>query len=471
MLTILDGSAQGSRYCDGISRRGFLKIGTLGMGGLALPDLLRAEAASQIDSKRNSHKAIIMILLTGGPPHQDMYDLKPEAPSEFRGEFQPISTSLPGFQICELLPRMAKMMDKLVVIRSLADCYDQHNMNQVLTGWESHPIQGDSPRIPGHPQGGWPTYSSAISKIQGAVNPAVPAGVNLMPNGAADILRATPGDTGYLSMAHSAFAPNEGAKADFVLDGISLERLHHRKALLSSFDRFRRSADASGQMEGMDAFSRQAFGVLTSSKLAEALDLEKEDPRVKARYGIPNGPPQRGGAAHFSQLHMARRLVQEGARCVTATPSRFPLGRMAQGDYNWDWHKDNFGEARVALPMLDQAVTALIEDLEVHDMLDDVTVCVWGEFGRTPRINQDGGRDHWPAAAAALLAGGGLRTGQVIGATSPLAEYPVERPVRIQEVLATLYHNVGIDVRRTTLTDLSGRPHYLVESDPIPELI
>ena len=156
---------------------------------------------------------------------------------------------------------------------------------------------------------------------------------------------------------------------------------------------------------------------------------------------------------------------------MTATPSRFPLGRMAQGDYNWDWHKDNFGEARVALPMLDQAVTALIEDLEVHDMLDDVTVCVWGEFGRTPRINQDGGRDHWPAAAAALLAGGGLRTGQVIGATSPLAEYPVERPVRIEEVLATLYHNVGIDVRRTTLTDLSGRPHYLVESDPIPELI
>ena len=247
-----------------------------------------------------------------------------------------------------------------------------------------------------------------------------------------------------------------------LLDGISLERLQDRKALLGSFDRFRRDVDSSGAMEGMDAFTEQAFGVLTSSRLADAFDLSKEDPKTVERYGkgteklTADGPWKR-----LDQFLMARRLIEAGARCVTLGFSR------------WDWHSGNFKRAREDFPLLDQGVSALMQDLVDRGMDKDVTVVVWGEFGRTPKINPQGGRDHWPKVSCALVGGGGMNNGQVIGATTRDGGEASERPVEFQEVFSTLYHNLGIDARRTTIDDLTGRPRYLIENQfaPLPELV
>jgi hypothetical protein len=440
------------------------------MGGIALPQLLAAEART---GKPNPHKAIIMVLLPGGPPHLDMYDLKPDAPVEIRGEFKPISTSVPGIDVCELMPRMAAAMHKLVFVRSLVGGRNDHNLHQCLTGWESHPQQGDSQIIAGFPAGGWPSIGAAMSKIQGPVNRALPPFLSLAPEQAESTTRASLGQSGYLGLAHSGFQPYRLNPGDMVLKDMGLDRLGDRKALLASLDRFRSEADTRGFMDGMDTFTQQAFGVLTSSKLVEALDFRREDPEVIQRYGIPDEPvPVHGGPKLLEGFLIARRLVQAGARCVTLALSQWPLERESRGGFNWDFHNGNFKKCRANLPMLDHGVTALVEDLERHAMLDDVSIVAWGEFGRTPRINNnEGGRDHWPQVNSCLLAGGGMRTGQVIGSTSRLGEEAKDRPVHYREVFATLYHNVGIDAGNTTLVDLSGRPQYLVDNrEPIAEL-
>jgi hypothetical protein len=254
---------------------------------------------------------------------------------------------------------------------------------------------------------------------------------------------------------------------DMLLQGITLDRLRDRRALLAGFDRFRRETDSSGSMSGLDAFSQQAFGILTSSKLAEALDLEREDRAVRERYGSGSREPAGYGDAGpiMNEYFLtARRLVEAGVRCVTVAYGR------------WDWHGQPYGttfdNARHHLPILDQGLSALLEDLQHRGLDRDVSVIVWGEFGRTPRINPKGGRDHWPAVSCALLAGGGMRTGQVIGSTNRLGEFAQDRPVRFGEVFSTLYGNLGIDVNRVTLRDLSGRPQFLVDrAPPIRELI
>jgi hypothetical protein len=446
MLTIL-GQPQRHPFCDGVRRRDFLKIGGLAMGGLALPDLLRAEAAAGI---RNSHKAVIMIFLPGGPPHQDFLDLKPDAPAEVRGDLSPIKTNVSGIEICELLPRLAGMMDKLVVIRSMVGATGDHYAFQCMTG-RTHRQQ---------PAGGWPSMGSVLSKLKGCADPAVPAFVGLAPK-MGHMPWADPGQPGFLGIAHAPFKPSGDGKGDMVLDGISLDRLRDRRALLTAFDRFRRDADSTGTMQGMDVFNQQALGVLTSSKLADALDLSKEDPKVVERYGRGDAKNRDdGGPKLMSHFLMARRLVEAGARCVTCAFSR------------WDWHGQNFQAARQDMPLLDQGVSALVEDLHQRGLDRDVSVVVWGEFGRTPKINKDAGRDHWPQVSCAMLAGGGMRTGQVIGATNRLAEYAVQRPVTFGEVFATLYHNLGIDPNTTTIRDLTGRPQYLVDHvQPMRELV
>jgi uncharacterized protein (DUF1501 family) len=245
------------------------------------------------------------------------------------------------------------------------------------------------------------------------------------------------------------------------LSGLSLDRLGDRRRLLSSFDQFRRVADASGHVDALDGYSQQAFNVLTSSKLVEALDLSREDPKIVERYG--DGKPYKyqfdGSPTVNEQLLIARRLVEAGVRCVTLTYGR------------WDSHGRNFKLVRDHGSKLDQCLSALIEDLDQRGMLEDTTVIAWGEFGRTPRVNRQGGRDHWPQVSCALLAGGGMRTGQVIGSTNRLGEHAQERPVHVQEVLATLYHNLGVDPASTTLVDPSGRPQYLVTRAPIREVI
>lgn len=444
MLTIYGNS---SRFCDGISRRNFLRIGALGMGGLALPQILQAESLSGI---RRSHKAIIMIYLPGGPPHQDTFDLKLGAPSEIRGEFKPIRTNVPGIQICEHLPRMAAMMDKLAVIRSMADARDDHTDFMCLTGRTKS----------NQPPGGWPSFGAVISKVLGPTDSAVPPFIGLEPRMQHKPYNAaTPG---FLGVGHQSFRPQGDGKNDMVLNGVTLDRLADRRALLEGFDRFRRDVDGSGLMEGLDAFNQQAFGVLTSSKLVEALDIQREDKRVLERYG-KGDPKTHGDAAPMlmEQFVMARRLVEAGARAVT----------VAFGF--WDYHSNNHKLCKEDLPLLDQGVTALVEDLHQRGLDKDVSVIVWGEFGRTPTINKDGGRDHWPKASCALLACGGMKTGQVIGATDRLGGEPNERPVLFGEVFATLYHNLGIDVNRVTINDLAGRPQYLVDGgcQPMKELV
>lgn len=446
MLTIYDGRK--SRFCDGISRRNFLKIGALGLGGLTLPQLLEAETQSGIG---RSHKAVIMIFLPGGPSHQDMFDLKMDAPSEIRGEFKPISTSVPGIQICEHLPLIARAMDRLTVIRSMVGCDGDHDAFQCLTGRS----------IRNQPPGGWPALGAVVSKLQGPVNRAIPPFVGLSPK-MGEMRWARSGDPGFLGLQHAPFKPNGAGKGDLVLNGVTLDRLSDRRALLESFDGFRRDVDASGMMEGLDSFNEQAFGMLTSSQLLEALDIEKENPKVRARYG--KGDPKNrddGGPKLMEHFLIARRLVEAGSRCVTLAFSR------------WDHHGDNFGALRQDLPLLDQGVSALIEDIHERGLEKDVSVVVWGEFGRTPIINKDGGRDHWPRVSCALLAGGGMKTGQVIGATDRLGGEASERPVHFGEVFATLYHNLGIDASKVTVRDLSGRPQYLVDGgyQPIRELI
>ncbi len=444
MLTI---PGQSKRFCDGFSRRNFLRIGALGMGGLALPQLLQAEAASGL---RSGHKAVIMIYLPGGPPHQDTFDLKMDAPAEIRGEFKPIPTSVPGFQVCEHLPLLAKCADQYALIRSLSDAVDDHSDFMCQTGRRKNQ----------QPPGGWPSFGACVSRVLGAADPSVPAFVGLEPRMQHRPYNAA--TAGYAGVAHDAFRPAADAKSDMVLNGITTDRLADRRSLLTAFDKFRRDVDASGLMSGLDGFNEQAFGMLTSSRLLEALSVEKESAALRERYG-KGDIKVHGDAAPMmnEQFLVARRLVEAGARFVT----------VAYGF--WDYHGNNFVNARNDLPMLDQGVSALLEDLKQRGLDKDVSVLMWSEFGRSPTINKDAGRDHWPRANCALLAGGGMKVGQVIGATDRLGGEPSERPVQYGEVFATLYQNLGIDVNKVTIPDLTGRPQYLVPDgcQPMKELV
>ncbi|MBI1375105.1 MAG: DUF1501 domain-containing protein [Phycisphaera sp.] len=451
MLTILGKSGR-DRFCDGMSRRSFIRIGALGMGGIALPQLLSAEAAAGVNSDGRSHKATIMIFLPGGPPHQDMWDIKTDAPSEIRGEFDAIRTNVKGIEIGDQFPLMAKMADKFVFVRSIVGADGSHDAFQCITGRS----RGQQPA------GGWPCFGAMVSKLQGPLNPAIPPALGLSPR-CGHVEWGDNGGGGFLGPGCTPFAPEgENLKQDLVLNGASLDRLNDRKRLLNAFDNFRRETDATGAMEGMDTFQRQAFGMLTSAKLADALDLSKEPEAIRKRYGTGSMNMQADGAwKRLDQFLLARRLVEAGARCVTLAFSR------------WDWHGNNFGRGREDMPMLDQGVSALVQDLHDRGLDRDVSVVVWGEFGRTPKINNNAGRDHWPQVSCAVLAGGGMQTGQVVGSTNRLGEYAQDRPVHFQDVFATLYHNMGIDPHRTYVKDLHGRPTHLIDPDraPIAEIL
>lgn len=437
MLTLLGARDSKKPQCDGFSRRDFLRIGGLGLGGLTLPQLLKAESG-----QTESHKAVIMIFMTGGPPHQDMYDLKMQAPVNMRGEFQPIATRVPGIQICEHLPRIAASMEKYAVIRSMVGCEGGHSQFQCTTGYGPTGLLGRNQ----------PSLGSVVSKLQGPVNASIPPTTNLWYKWE----EANPGP-GVLGASYAPFEPKGNDRANMRLNGVTLDRLSDRRSLLSAFDAVRRDTDA--QAQGMDAFQQQALGILTSSRLVDALDLSKEDPRIVQRYGMGNDALRLPSVPQ--NFLLARRLVEAGARIVMLNHT------------TWDWHERNFTNARTAFPVFDQAITALVDDLHQRGLADDVTVLAWGEFGRTPTINNNAGRDHWPRVSCAILAGGGMRTGQMIGSTDRLGGEARERPVTFQEVFATLYNNLGLDLNTATFNDLNGRPRYLVEAgvQPLRELI
>jgi hypothetical protein len=416
------------RFCDGISRRNFLQIGAF--GGLSLAGMLRSRALFAQSGTPSSNKSAIMIYLPGGPSHMDMYDLKPDAPTEFRGEFKPIDTNVEGVRICEHFPLQARMWDKLAVVRSLVSV-DEHSDSLVMTGYSEN-----KNRTEHHP-----SFGSVMSKLR-AGNNDIPPFVSLR--------GMSPGtEPGFLGIAHRPFSSQgPGLQNLRLANGVDTERVDDRKALLSSFDNIRRDLDASGTLSGNDAFLTRAFDMVASGAVRKALDLTKEEPRSRDRYkGV-------------EQFLTARRLIEAGVGCVT----------LAIG--SWDTHEGNFKTLKKQLPEVDRGVANLIQDLHDRGMDKDVVTVMWGEFGRTPKINMNnGGRDHWSPAMSALVAGGGLKMGQAIGATSARGEYPKDRRYTVPNVLAALYHAIGIDPSQT-FANGSGRPMYILDDrEMVSELV
>ncbi len=415
MLTLL-----GPRhtYCDGVNRRSFLKIGGLAMGGLSLPQLLKAEEQR---GSSGSHKSVIMVYLSGGLAHQDTFDLKPDAPAEVRGEFKPIASRIPGVNVCELLPMMASSMDKIAVVRSIVGMRDEHSSWQNLTGF----TQSQSEREQR------PHFGSVVSRVKGSVNPVVPPFIDLFPTMQHKPYNAA--SAGYLGSAYRA-AKVSGEDLNLLKQTtVTTDRFDDRKGLLREFDRLRKLAD-SAEVETMDGAYRRAFEVLSSTKVAQALDVEREDPRLRDRYGLGSSKHLGDGAPMWNdQLLAARRLVEAGARVVT----------VAYGF--WDTHGANFRHLREHLPLFDRGISALVEDIYARGLQDDVSVVVWGEFGRTPKINKDAGRDHWAPVNSAIFSGGGMKVGQVIGSTDRLGAYAASSPIHYHDVLATVYNRLGID--------------------------
>jgi hypothetical protein len=446
-----------------LSRRQLLCAGAIG-GGLTLARLLQAEQAAGLGSSR---KAVINIHLDGGPPQMDMIDLKPQAPSEIRGEFSPIATKIPGVQICELLPKLAAAADKLVFIRSLVGASNLHDAFQCQSGFDAKNLAS---------VGGRPVMGCIVGKLQATPTDVAPPFVDLMQGRPLVRNSARPG---FLGPTYGPFRPDISRLFERQLEPamvgelarqgenhrvalslsqeLSLGRLQDRTTLRKGLDRMRGQVDRSGSMDALDSFTRQAVGILTSGRFADAMDLSREDPRVVDRYTMGasnNSPPSTTSDRPNATLKLllARRLVEAGVRCVSISLSDF------------DTHSNNFQRLRGLLPILDHGLATLLADLEERGLQDDVSIVAWGEFGRTPKVNSNnGGRDHWPAVGMALLAGGGMRTGQVIGETDRYAAAAISRPVSYQDVFATLYHNLGINARAVTITDPTGRPQYLLD--------
>lgn len=448
MLT-LQRSTKCPRFCDGLSRRLFLQIGGLGIGGLSLPSLLRAEATAVGRPQRTSHKSVIMVYLSGGLSHQDTFDLKPDAPEGIRGEFKPIFTRLPGVQISELLPKIASVLDKVALIRSIVNLRDEHSSFQNLTGFPMAQSQRE----------GKPSFGSVIARVKGPVDTVVPPFVDLFP-----VMQHRPYNSPGPGFLGHAYRPAKMDGDDLALlkppAAVSLQRFEGRRTLFQQFDQFRRDIDTA-DLTGMNDLYRHAFDVLASDKVATALDSTREDPKLRDRYGLGSSTHLGDGAPMWNdQLLIARRLVEAGARCVT----------VAYGF--WDTHSQNFSWLRRHLPLFDRGISALIEDLHARGLNEDVTVVVWGEFGRSPKINKDAGRDHWAHVNSALMFGGGMTVGQVIGSTDKIGGTAASHPVHYLDVLATIYHNLGIDPH-TVINDKANRPVNILPSttSPIRELI
>jgi hypothetical protein len=419
------------RFCDGISRRSFLRIGAFG-AGLTLADMLRLRASATQSGTSRSPKAAIMIYLPGGPSHMDMWDLKPAAPVEYRGEFRPINTNVPGVQICEHMPLQARMFDKLAVVRSVVAA-PEHSDCETMSGY-SEQVN----RVAHHP-----SIGAVVSRLRSNNQSDIPAFVSLRGHSIGC-------EPGFLGIQHRAFTPDGPGLSNLRLaSGLSEDRLGQRRNLLHQFDSVRRDIDASGTMSGLDSFAGRAFDMIASGATRRALDLGREDPRSRDRYqGI-------------EQFLTARRLVEAGVGCVT----------LAYG--GWDTHSENFRTLRRQLPELDRGIANLVQDLHDRGMANDVAVVVWGEFGRTPRIGDvtADGRGHWPNVMSALVAGGGLRMGQAIGSSTSRGETPRDRPCNPSRILSTIYRALGIDPSQT-FPNQAGRPMYILEDrEPISELL
>ncbi len=450
-----NGCAEGQQSLS-LSRRSFVKAGILGTMGLTLGELLRGEAQANTSSTQTN--SVIILWMRGGPSHIDMWDPKPNAPEEFRGEFGTMPTNVSGIILSDMLPMCARIMDKWSIVRSL-----HHN--------DAGHSSGDQICFTGYPAGRnpsenhYPSCGSIVSRQMSHLNPQLPAYVM--------IPRMVPG-TGpaYLGVAHKPFEtqadpanPGPFRVPNFTLaSGVTMEQIGERQQLLNSFDTLRRDLDSTGQMEALDEYHQQAWNILTSDTARDAFDLDREPRPIRERYGfMPSfnpGASNRCGAPAWSQrILLARRLVEAGVRLVTV-------------DLRWwDTHVLGFDSLRRGfLPRFDQAYSALIEDLNQRGLLESTLVVAWGEFGRTPRVNRNAGRDHYPRVFSAALAGGPVLGGHVVGESDSKGAFPKANPKTPQDVLATLYAHLGINTRQT-YTDNTGRPHPVLPSgQPIVEL-
>jgi Protein of unknown function (DUF1501) len=474
MLTIL-GSKQ--RFCDGLTRRDFLRVGGLGLTGLTWADLLR-QRANGATAASSTPRAVIMVYLAGGPSHIDMYDLKPEAPADYRGSFKPIQTKVAGMDICELMPQQAKIADKLALVRNMRFNNPFHQPFELLTGNpEKNPTRNSAAVLRSPDIGAKVSYLRKAAGIKELVPPyvALTGRRKHYDNaGETDHMSSYPA---YLGPAHDAFhsqAMDQDTKKDpyriasnspiglqnlTLRPGMSRERLSDRAALLRSLDGLRRDLDnPQGSMAATEEFHAQALDMLASDKVRQAFDLGLEPAKNRERYG------------EWGQDYLlARRLVEAGVPIVTLNPGH--SGQVG-GNGSWDHHGFVAKCLGVLVPELDQALFALITDLHERGLDQNVAIVVWGEMGRSPKIdNSGGGRGHWTDAGFALLAGGGFRVGQVIGATDAQAAQPKGNAYYPRDVLATLYNFLGYPPDQTTIPDLQGRPVHLAEgARPIAEL-
>jgi len=442
MLEIL---GKAYRLCDGSSRRSFLRAGFLGFAGLSLPQLLQREAVAA-SSPLKSRRSVILIWQHGGPSQLETFDMKPTAPTEYRGPYEPIDTTMPGMHVSEKMPYHAKIMDKVSVIRSFTHGNGDHwaAAHWLLTGYTGATGNDRPPRKP--------SMGAVTSYLLGPTKRGAPAAVNFNDggfgyHGAAYLgVSHNPIRVGEYSYGNEAGRMPTAESSSFqLIDGMTENRLSSRLSMTQQFDELRKQADNTGTFAGMDRMNQQAVDILLSGKTRDALDISKEDPKIRDWYGPGWG----------EQTLMARRLVEAGVRFVTVNTGY------------WDDHGNLKGALDDKLPRHDRAVGVLIADLAERGMLEDTLVVTAGEFGRTPRINPGAGRDHWPQAQSILLAGGGIRPGQIIGSTNDKAEYPTSRPVSPNDFSAIFYRSLGISPE-LTINDHSGRPTKLLPSGEAP---
>ncbi|MCE9532782.1 MAG: DUF1501 domain-containing protein [Planctomycetes bacterium] len=425
-----------------LSRRAFLQVGAIGIGGANLADLLTAQARGAEALRDSERKSVIMIYLPGGPSHIDMFDMKPDAPVEIRGEFRAIKSKVPGMEMCEKLPLLSQVADKFSIIRGF-QTQGSHDGKELSTGFRPNIYR--------------PAFGSVLSRLEGNERPQLPPYITLIEETNLPYHE----EPAYLGPAYKPFAIRGPGMANLTLaKGISRDQLADRAALRNHFDTINRDLDYRREMAGLDAFTSRALEMITSSKTRDAFDVSREPLSVRELYG--NNP----ASTHFLR---ARRLVEAGVKIVTLCGGWVLNGQSASNLSNWDTHDDNFPRMREQLPYFDRTLSALVHDLHQRGLDKDVIVVACGEMGRAPRVGVPNpgsnatasGRDHWPTGFC-WISGGGLKMGQVVGETDRRGERSLGRPITVQNLLATLYHTLGIDPAMTFLDHL-GRPQTLLD--------
>ena len=468
------------RLCDGLSRRDLVRLGGAGLLGLGLPDLLRAAATATAGGGRARAKALIVMFLEGGPAHQDLWDMKPEAPEGVRGEFRPIATTVPGLNFCEHLPLLARQAHHLALVRSVHHTIADHNAGAYFALTGRDPATGGRLITTPAPEN-FPPIGAVLARLRPSGR-ALPDSVQA-PDWMSNNGSFLPGqDAGFLGAAADPFLSGDPSRPDYQVPGLSLPkelslvRVAGRRALLDAVDRTLGDAP---DVDRLDAHYRKAYALIASPEARRAFDLAREPRSVRERYGLdPSNPRtkearQFGGLPHLGQcLLLARRLIESGVRVVTVCTG-------ARYDQAWDTHRDHLPLLkRSLLPMFDRGFSALLEDLHRRGLLDETLVVAMGEFGRTPRVGQitssagadKGGRDHWPHCYTVMFAGGGLPGGAIYGASDANAAYPARDPVTPQDIAATVYKALGISPE-TMIRDPLDRPHFLSTGTPIKALV